>query len=163
MTPKELPPGTAEAMLKRGVVVLFGPDYLVNSIQLIKEAEETLGATVVLSCEKIDDLRIPNGPVLNCSMIFFHRRPAGMDVGLWDTALMDGVELRAMPPKGLAVADRSPQMPTVELVPVGGDEMQLILAYPRPLASAHIVHTARAIERAFLAHGGRYNEPGPTE
>lgn len=163
MAPKELPPGTAEAMLKRGAVVLFGPDYLVNSLQLIEEAKETLGATVVLSCEKIDDLRIPNGPVLSCTMIFFHRRPAAADVGAWDTALLDGVELTAPPPKGLGVADQSPQLPAVELVPVGGDEMQLIVAYSRPLASAHIVHTARAIERAFLAHGGRYNDPGPTE
>jgi len=120
--------------------------------------KDTLASTVVLSCEKIDDLRVPNGPVLNCSMIFFHRRPALMDVGAWDTALLEGVDLRSLPPKGLGVGDQSPEMPAVELVPVSGDEMQLIVTWLRPLASNHIVETARAIERAFLEHGGRYNE-----
>lgn len=160
MTPKELPPGTADLLLTRGAVVLFGPDYLVNSLQLIKETKDTLGGVVVLSCERIDDLRIPNGPVLNCTMIFFHKRPAGMDVGAWDTALLHGhgLDLRSQPPKGLAVPDQTPEMPAVELVPVEGQDMQLILAWRRPLASSHIVHTARAIERAFLDNGGVYDE-----
>lgn len=159
MTPKDLPPKTGEAMLTRGAVVLFGPDYLENSLELIKEMKGKLAATVVLSCEKIDDIRIPNGPVLSCSMIFFHRRPARMDVGAWDTALLAGVDLRSQPPKRLGVPDKSPEMPTVELVPAGETEMQLILTWLRPLASSHIVHTARAIEHAYLAHGGRYNKP----
>lgn len=160
MSPKELPPGTADLLLTRGAVVLFGPDYLVNSLQLIKEAKDTLGGVVVLSCEKIDDLRIPNGPVLSCTMIFFHKRPENMDVGAWDTALTHGhgLELAAQPPKGLGVSDPAPEMPAIELVPVEGREMQLILAWRRPLASSHIVHTARAIEQAFLENGGAYND-----
>jgi len=157
MPPKDLPPQTAELFLTRGAVVLFGPDYLDNSLQLINEMKGALDGIAVLSCEKIDDLRLPNGPVLNCSMIFFHRRPARMDVGAWDTALLEGVNLQSQPPKGLGVADQSPEMPNVELVPVSGDEMQLIVTWLRPLASNHIVETARAIERAFLEHSGRYN------
>lgn len=160
MPPKDLPPQTAELLLTRGAIVLFGPDYLENSLALIKEMKGKLGSAVVLSCEKIDDIRIPNGPVLSCTMIFFHHRPAGMDVGAWDTALLNGIDLRSEPPKRLGVADKSPEMPTVELVPAGETEMQLILTWLRPLASSHIVHTARALERAFLEHGGRYNEPG---
>ena len=159
MAPQELPPNTGEMLLTRGAVVLFGPDYLENSLQLITAMKGALSSTTVLSCEKIDDLRIPNGPVLNCSLIFFHRKPAHMDVGAWDTALLAGADLRALPPKRLGVPDASPEMPTVELVPVEGDEMQLIITWRRPLASNHIVESARAIERAFLANGGRYRTP----
>lgn len=156
MPPKDLPPQTAELFLTRGAVVLFGPDYLANSLELINQMKGRLDGIAVLSCEKIDDLRLPNGPVLNCTMIFFHRRPARMDVGAWDTALLEGVELLSHPPKGLGVDDQSPEMPAVELVPVSDTEMQLIVTWMRPLASNHIVESARAIERSFVAHGGAY-------
>ena len=140
----------------RGAIILFGPDYLENSLLLIKQMKDALTSMAVLSCEKIDDLRIPNGPVLNCTLIFFHRRPSHMDAGAWDTALLKGVELRSQPPKGLGVTDTSPEEPTVELVPVDKDEMQLILAWLRPLESSHVVAAARAIERAYQEYGGQY-------
>ena len=159
MTPKDLPPQIGEMMLTRGAVVLFGPDYLENTLELLKQMKDALDGMAVLSCEKIDDLRIPNGPMLNCSMIFFHRRPAHMDAGNWDTALLKGVDLISQPPKGLGVDDQSPESPSVELAPVSADEMQLIVSWLRPLASNHVVEAARAIESAFLEHGGRYNEP----
>ncbi|MDD5305066.1 MAG: hypothetical protein PHS14_18360 [Elusimicrobia bacterium] len=157
MAQQELPPQTGERMIRHGAVVIFGPDYLENSLQLLKEMKEALTSTVVLSCEKIDDLAIPSGPVLNCTMIFFHRKPSHMDAGAWDTALLKGADLSSRPPKGLGVADQSPEEPKVELVPAGGDEMQLILAWLRPLESSHIVQAARAIERAYLENGGSYS------
>lgn len=159
MTPKDLPPRTAELLLTRGAVVLFGPCYLDNSLRVIEAMNGALDDIAVLSCERIDDLRLPNGPVLSCSMTFFHRRPAHMDVGAWDTALLAGIDLRSQPPKRLGVPDPSPEMPVVELVPAGGDEMQLIVTWLRPLASSHIVETARALERSFVDHGGRYDDP----
>ena len=73
MAPKKLPPQVGEMMLLNGAVVAFGPDYLENSLLLLKQMKETLAGMAVLTCEKIDDLRIPSGPVLNCLMIFFHR------------------------------------------------------------------------------------------
>ena len=159
MTPEDLPPQVADMMMTQGAVVLFGPDYLDNSLELINQMKDALGGVAVLSCRKIDDLRIPDGPMLNCSMIFFHRRPAHMDAGKWDTALLKDVELISQPPRGLGVDDRSPEAPSVELAPVSADEMQLIVSWRRPLESNLVVEAARAIERAFLAHGGRYDEP----
>jgi hypothetical protein len=158
MPPKELPPQTGEVMMTKGAVVAFGPGYLENTLQLIKESKGALENGLVLSCERIDDLIIPDGPVHNCLMIFFHRKPAHMDPGAWDTALLQGVDLRAFPPRRLGVADRTPEEPTVELVPAG-DEMQLIVSWLRPLESAHIVRTARAIERSYVEHGGQYGHP----
>src|SRR5688500_18953195 len=125
MSPKKLPPQTAELMMLHGAAVLFGPDYHENTLQLIKMMKDRLGGLQILSCERIDDLIVPSGPVLACSMTFFHRMPAHMNPGTWDTALLKGVELASRPPKGLGVADQSPEEPRVELVPVGGDEMQL--------------------------------------
>ena len=159
MAPLDLPPQTGERMMRHGAIVLFGPDYLENSLQLLKQMKGALDGLAVLSCEKIDDLVIPNGPVLNCTMIFFHRRPARMDVGAWDTALLKDVDLDSQPPKGLGVSDRSPEAPSVELVPVSESEMQLIVAWLRPLESSHIVETARAIERTYLENGGQYGKP----
>lgn len=159
MPPKELPPQTGERMMRHGAVVIFGPDYLENSLQLLKEMKGALESIAVLSCEKIDDLRIPDGPVLNCTMIFFHRRPSHMDVGAWDTALLKGLDLSSRPPKGLGVGDQSPEEPTVELVPAGEGAMQLILAWLRPLELSHIVQTAREIERAYRENGGQYGKP----
>lgn len=142
--------------MTQGAVVIFGPGYLENSLRLIKAMKGTLEQTTLLSFERIDDVIIPDGPVLHCSMIFFHRKPAHMDLGAWDTALLQGIDLRAFPPRRLGVPDRTPEEPKTELVPAGGDEMQLILSWLRPLESAHIVRVARAIERSFLEHGGRY-------
>jgi len=160
VSPKKLPPQAAEMMMLHGAAVLFGPDYLENSLQLMKAMKDRLGGMQILSCEKIDDLILPSGPVLACSMTFFHRMPPHMNFGTWDTALLKGVELASRPPKGLGVADQSPEDPKVELIPVGGDEMQLVLAWLRPLEAAHIVLTARALERAYLEHGGLYPPPG---
>ena len=160
MAPKDLPPKVAELMKFNGAVVLFGPDYLKNSLLVIEQYQHLLQSVAVLSCEKIDDLRVPDGPALNCSMTFFHRKPPAADFGVWDTALLKGVDLNSQPPQGLGVADKTPEAPEVELVPVDGREMQLILTWRRPLEASHIVKTARALERAYLANGGEYDPPG---
>ncbi|MDO8757158.1 MAG: hypothetical protein Q7J64_04035, partial [Elusimicrobiota bacterium] len=126
MASNALPPRISELMMLQGAVVILGPDYLENSVLLVKQMEEALSDMVVLSCEKIDDLRVPNGPVLACSLIFFHRMPPHMNFGSWDTALLKDVDLMSHPPKGLGVADKSPESPKVELVPAGDErEMQL--------------------------------------
>lgn len=155
MPPKELPPRTAELMMTRGAVVAFGPGYLENSLQLAREMKGALEDMAFLSCERIGDLIVPDAPVLNCTMIFFHRKPAHMDAGAWDTALLQGVDLRAFPPRRLGVPDKTPEEPNVELVPAGG-EMQLILSWLRPLESAHITRVARAVEDSYLRNGGAY-------
>lgn len=155
MAAKELPPHVGELLMTRGAVVFFGPGHLANSVKLIEEMKETLEHTTFLSFEKIDDLIIPDGPVLNCTMVFFHHRPPHMDLGAWDTALLQGIDLRAFPPRRLGVPDKTPEEPTVELAPAGR-EMQLILSWLRPLEAAHIVRVARAIERSYLEHGGEY-------
>ncbi len=160
MTPNDLPPQTAELMLQNGAVVLFGPDYLENSLQLANDLKGALPGLAIISCEKIDDLSIPDGPLLNGSLIFFHRKPAHLDAGAWDTTLLKGIDLRAFPPRRLGVGDRSPEEPTVELVPAGGAEMQLIITWLRPLESGHLMRVARAIEQSYREHGGRYDDSG---
>jgi len=146
-------------MLLNGAVVLFGPDYLENSLLMVEKMKDALAGRAVLSCERIEDLRVPDGPVLNCSMVFFHRMPARMDFGTWDTVLLKDLALDSRPPKGLGVDDQSPEKPNVELVPVGGAQMQLIVTWTRPLEASHIVRAARALERAYLEHGGQYDPP----
>lgn len=158
---KELPSEVSEMMMMQGGVVVFGPDYLENSLLMIKQLKGDLAGMAFLCCEKIDDLRIPSGPVLACSMIFFHRVPSAMSFGEWEDALLKRVVLRSHPPKGLGVSDKSSEDPRVEFVRVGGGrEMQLILTWLRPLESSHCVQTARAIERSYLEHGGQYSKPG---
>ena len=112
---RELPTAVSEMMMTQGAVVVFGPDYLENSLLMLKQAARELAGMAFLSCEKIDDLRIPSGPVLACSMIFFHRLPAAMSFGEWEEALLKRVELRSQPPKGLGVSDKSPENPSVNL------------------------------------------------
>jgi len=159
MSQKPSPVG--EMMMLHGAAVLFGPDYLKNSLQLLRELKGSSAGMAVLGAETIDELGLPNGPVLACSLIFFHRKPEGVDWGRWDTLLLENIELSSAPPKGLGVADRSPEAPTVELAPAGsGGEMQLILLWKRPLEASHIVRTARAIERAYVENGGQYDKPG---
>lgn len=161
MAPKELPPQVGEMMLRQGAVVLFGPDYLENSLLLLKELKGALAGKAVLSCEKIDDLRIPRGPALNCVMIFFHRVPSDAALGSWEAALLKGVVPRSTPPQGLGVGDESPEDPTLEFAPAGEErKMQLTLTWARPLEASHIVRTARALERSYLENGGRYGGPG---
>jgi hypothetical protein len=157
---KKLPSNVSEMMMMHGGVVVFGPDYLENSLLIIKEMKDALAGMAILSCEKIDDLRIPSGPMLACSIIFFHRMPSDMSSGEWGEALLKGVVLRSHPPKGLGVSDKSPEDPTVEFVRVGGKEMQLILTWLRPLELSHCVQTARAIERSYLENGGQYGKAG---
>lgn len=161
MSPNEPPARLSEQMLLCGAVVFFGPDYLKNSLFMLKHLKGALAGMAVFSAEKIGDLVIPNGPVRAASMTFFHRKPAGADWGKWGTALLAHVELSSPPPKGLGVADRSPQTPAVELVPVDrAGEMQLILTWTRPLEASHLARTARAIEASYLENGGRYGKPG---
>lgn len=158
---KTLPPQVGEMMLLNGAVIVFGPDYLENSLLMINEMRAALAGKAVLSCERIDDLVIPSGPVLNCMMVFFHHLPSDISFGSWGSALLKGVVLRSHPPKGLGVSDKSPEDPTVECVQVGGDrEVQLILTWLRPLESSHFVQTARAIEHSYLENGGQYGKPG---
>ena len=160
MAPKNLPTIVGEQMLLQGAVILFGPDYLENSLLMLKQFKGALAGKAVLSCEKIDDLRVPGGPVLNCMMVFFHRVPDGATYMTWEKELLKDVALRSQPPKGLGVADRSPEEPKVELVPVNQKEMQLIVTWLRPLEANHLVQTARALERSYLEKGGRYGKPG---
>ncbi|MBI4060653.1 MAG: hypothetical protein HY403_04415 [Elusimicrobia bacterium] len=161
MAAKALPPQVGEAMLRRGAVVAFGPDYLDNSLLMRQELRETLEGKAVLSCEKIGDLLIPDGPMLNCAMIFFHRLPSSSTMGAWKAALLEGVALASQPPRGLEVEDASPEEPVVEWARAGGaDGLQLILTWFRPLESSHCVRTARALERSYLENGGRYGRPG---
>lgn len=160
MAPKELPSQVGEMMLLNGAVVVFGPDYLENSLLMLEENKDALAGKAVLSCEKIDDLRIPAGPALNCLLIFFHRLPPGTSVSSWQSALLKGIDLGSRPPKGLGVADKSPEDPKVELVPAGDREMHLILTWTRPLEATHFVETARALERSYLENGGQYGKPG---
>jgi hypothetical protein len=157
---KELPPQVGEMMMLQGAIVVFGPDYLENSLLMIKERKGALAGKAVLCCEKIDDLRIPSGPVLNSVMIFFHRVPSDMSFGSWESTLLKGVVLRSHPPQGLGVSDKSPEDPIVKFAPVGGErEMQLILTWLRPLESSHCVQAARAIEHSYLENGGQYGKP----
>ncbi|MDP3543029.1 MAG: hypothetical protein Q8T11_11245 [Elusimicrobiota bacterium] len=144
-------------MLQNGAVVLFGPSYLENSLQLVNGLKGAIPDLAILGCEKIADLRIPDGPLLNGSLIFFHRKPSHMDAGEWDSILLQGIDLRAFPPRRLGVGDRSPEEPTVELVPAGGAEMQLIVTWLRPLESGHLVRAARALERSYMEHGGQHD------
>ena len=146
--------------MTQGAVVIFGPDYLENSIELLKQMKGGLDGMAILSCERIDDLAVPEGPVLACSMIFFHRKPAHLTFGSWDTILLKNVDLTSEPPKGLGVPDKSPERPKVEMVPVGLDETQLIVTWVRPLEASHIVKAARALEHAYLENGGIYHPPG---
>jgi hypothetical protein len=147
-------------MLLQGAVVLFGPDYLENSLLMLKELKGALAGKAVLSCEKIDDLRVPHGPALSCMMVFFHRVPDGTTYMTWEKELLKGLSLRSQPPKGLGVADQSPEEPTVELVPVNQKDMQLIVTWRRPLEASHFVQVARALERSYLENGGQYGAPG---
>lgn len=41
MTPNDLPPQAAELMIQNGAAVLFGPCYLENSLQLMKDLAST--------------------------------------------------------------------------------------------------------------------------
>lgn len=159
MPESDLPPQAAEIMLQNGAALLFGPSCLENSLQLINDLKGAIPDLAIFSCEAIDDLRLPDGPALNGSLIFFHRKPAHMDPGAWDTTLLRGIDLRSFPPRRLGVADRTPEEPTVELVPAGGAEMQLIVTWLRPLESGHLVRVARAIERSYREHGGQYHDP----
>lgn len=148
MAPKELPPQIGEIMLRRGAVIVFGPEYLENSLLMLQEMKEALASKAVLSCEKIDDLRIPSEPMLNCLMIFFHRAPPHMTFASWESALLEGV-------------GTSTQVSKVEFVPMGGErDMQMILTWLRPVKSDLCVQTARAIERAYRENGGHYPKPG---
>lgn len=158
MTPNDLPPQAAELMLQNGAAVLFGPSYLENSLQLVQDLKGAIPDLALLGCEKVDDLRLPDGPLLNGSLIFFHRKPDHLDAGAWDTTLLQGIDLRSFPPRRLGIGDRSPEEPTVELVPAGGAEMQLIVTWLRPLESGHLVRVARAIERSYGEHGGQHRE-----
>ena len=158
MPPKELPPQIGEIMLQRGALVLFGPGYLENALRLVEDLKGETPDIAIISCEKIDDVRIPDGPVLTGSLMFFHRKPAHLDAGAWDTVLLQGLDLRSMPPRRLGVPDRTPEEPAVELAAAGGDEMQLILTWLRPLESGHLVRIARAVERSYQEHGGLYRD-----
>lgn len=160
MKGKELPPQVKERMLRQGAVIMFGPTYLHTTLEMQHHFEGKL----VLSCERIDDLNIPDTLMLSCFMVFCHYLPncKGRDVtendfAPWERELLGDITFGSATPLDNVPEEDAFQEPREIGFDRGvtANEILLFVSWG-PVESSHWVEKARSLERSYVKHGGYY-------
>src|SRR3569832_872513 len=94
-------------MTRRGAVIVFGPQYLEATMNLVGPSNQK----AVFSAEKADQLAVPEGLMIECSLVFAHSltwcRGRGVtqpELKDWKNKLLDGITFKPAVVPGLSPA-----------------------------------------------------------
>lgn len=138
-------------MARRGALVVFGPQFLEATMNLVdaKRADKA-----VFSAAKADELTVPDGLMIECSLIFAHSltwcRGRGVtkdELKDWKDKLLEGIAFKPASVPGLEPEDIDE--PSLRLTADEKTNDVLFLAQWGPVPSRHCVEVARALQRAY--------------
>ncbi len=139
-----------DLMARRGALIIFGPQYLQATMNLVNSTN----GKAVFSCAKIDDLSVPDGLMIDCSMVFAHsltwcrgRGVTAAELKDWNEKLLAGIAFKPASVPGLSPADIDE--PSLRFTADEKTNDLLFLAQWGPVPSRHIVEVARSLERAY--------------
>ncbi|MFI5361040.1 MAG: hypothetical protein ACHQ49_03635 [Elusimicrobiota bacterium] len=139
-----------DLMMRRGGLIIFGPQYLEASLNLVDGRNEK----AVFSCAKIDDADIPDALMLDCGLIFCHdltwcrgRGVTPPELKEWGEKLLDGIVFKPASVPGIEPEEI--EEPAKRFTADEKTNSLLFLAQWGPVPSRHCVGVARALERAY--------------
>jgi hypothetical protein len=139
-----------DLMARRGALVIFGPQYVEATMNLVGKGNDK----AVFSCDKIDELSIPDGLMIGCSMVFAHsltwcrgRGVTAVELKDWNEKLLAGIDFKPASVPGLSPADIDE--PSLRFTADEKTNDLLFLAQWGPVPSRHVVEVARSLERAY--------------
>jgi hypothetical protein len=137
--------------LRRGAVVVFGPDYIPTQVGLMKEMMDRGLSLPMMGFQRGTELGFPPVPMAFCMLIFACKlpgsgTPAAADMRAW----VDPLREKAWGPQG---APGSPEVTCTLSQSDRGINLQLQW---KNVSSADVAETARALDAAYVATGGSF-------
>lgn len=140
-----------DLMARRGALIIFGPQFLEATMTLVDPAR---GDKAVFSAAKADELAIPDGLMIGCSLIFAHsltwcrgRGVTQAELADWKDQLLAGIEFKPASVPGLAPEDIDE--PALRFTADAQTNDLLFLAQWGPVPAKHCLDVARSLERAY--------------
>jgi hypothetical protein len=139
-----------DLMTRRGAVIVFGPQFLEATMNLVGPKNDK----AVFSAEKADQLAVPDGLMIECSLVFAHslawcrgRGVTPAELKDWKNKLLDGITFKPAVVPGLSPEDI--EEPSYRFTADEKTNDVLFLAQWGPVPSRHCLEIARALERAY--------------
>ena len=160
MTPKALPPETKDRMFREGATIVFGPAYERATEGITRTMKNPSQGQVLLGCERIADLDIPDTPMLWGMLVFAHVLPArsggpltNEELQKWSGKLLEGISFKPQASQNIACATEEPE---IRFNADKGNTDILLTVTWTAVESGHCVAVARALEQSYQKHGGQY-------
>ncbi len=138
-------------MRLRGAIVIFGEGHVEATTALI---DARSNQKAVFSGRAIGDLPIPDGLMIECSLLFCHslpwcrgRGPSRDELARWNEELLKGISF--VPPRGAGIADADLEDPAKSFTADEKTNELNFLVQWGPVPSTFVVETARSLERAY--------------
>lgn len=145
-------PRLKDLMMRRGGLIIFGPQYLEATMNLVDASRND---KAVFSCAKIDDVQVPETLMIGCSLIFAHsltwcrgRGVTSAELKDWNEKLLAGIVFKPASVPGLSPEDIDE--PSLRFTADEKTNDLLFLAQWGPVPSKHVVQVSRALERAYM-------------
>jgi hypothetical protein len=139
-------------MMRQGGLIIFGPQYLEATMALVDASKNK---KAVFSGAKIDDLRIPETLMIDCSLLFCHsltwcrgRGVTPAELKDWTAKLLDGIVFKPAEVPGLKTGEI--EEPSTQITADEKTNDVNLLVQWGPVPSRHCVEVARALERAYV-------------
>jgi len=137
-------------MAREGALIIFGPQFLEATAALVDASQNR---KAVFSAAKAAELAIPDGLMIDCSLIYAHsltwcrgRGVTPADLEEWKDELLKGIAFKPASVPGLAPADI--EAPYLKMTGDATTNDVLFLVSWGPVPSKHCVDVALALERA---------------
>ena len=136
-------------MARRGALIMIGPQFLEATMNLVGPSNDK----AVFSAEKADQLAVPDGLMIECSLVFAHsltwcrgRGVTPAELKDWKDKLLAGITFKPAVVPGLAPEDI--EEPSYRFTADEKTNDVLFLAQWGPVPSRHCLEVARTLERA---------------
>jgi hypothetical protein len=147
-------------MFREGAIIVFGPAYARATEGIMRTLKDPSQGQVLLGCERIADLDIPDTPMLWGMLVFAHVLPARTGGALtneelqqWSDKLLEGISLKPQASENIACVAEEPE---IRFNADKGNTDILLTVTWNGVESAHCVAVARALEQSYQKHGGQY-------
>jgi hypothetical protein len=140
-----------DLMTRRGALIVFGPQFLEATMNLVDAKSND---KAVFSAAKAEELAVPDGLMLDCSLIFAHsltwcrgRGVTADELKDWKEKLLEGIAFKPASVPGLAPEDIDE--PALRFTADEKTNDLLFLAQWGPVPARHVLEVARSLQRAY--------------
>lgn len=139
-----------DLMARRGALIVFGPQFLEATMNLVGPSNDK----AVFSAAKAEELAVPEGLMIECSLVFAHsltwcrgRGVTQAELKDWKDKLLAGITFKPAIVPGLSPEDIDE--PSYRFTADEKTNDVLFLAQWGPVPSRHVLEIARTLERAY--------------